>query len=152
MWVPYTKVDVIRTHIRGIYIKIKYTGYLGNLLKLCFIIHLARFHIKEEYKLIKLGSVKGDYIIGYKSCQKLISLLMYEDYLMLYDVNITFNNQVYNNTFQHLEILIKNNTLVMNDSRWKMNLDECYWKEDDNQVSLIVHSRDQTCQWYDLLP
>ena len=41
-----------------------------------------------------------------------ISLLMYEDHLMLYDVNITFNRQYYMNKQYLLELLIKDNTLV----------------------------------------
>ena len=44
--------------------------YLGKLLKLCFIIYIVKYHIKEEYRFIKLGKSENNYIIGYKSCQK----------------------------------------------------------------------------------
>ena len=96
--IPSDKIDDIRSYLVSIYVKIKDIGYLGKLLKLCFIIYLAKYHIKEEYRFIKLGKSENNYIIGYKSCQKPIPLLIYEDHLMLYDVNITFNCRSYINT------------------------------------------------------
>ena len=56
--VPSDKIAIIRSYLVSIYIKLKDIGWLGKLLKLCFIIYLARDHIKEEYKLIKLGKSK----------------------------------------------------------------------------------------------
>ena len=79
-------------------LKSKDIGYLGKLLKLVFIIYLGRYYIKDEYRFVKLGKPENKHIIGYKSCQKSISLLIYEDHLMLYDVNITFNYRCYMNT------------------------------------------------------
>ena len=76
------------------------------------ITYLAIDHIKDEYDLIKLGKQENNHIIGYKYCQNLISLLIYEDHVMLYDVNITFNCRYYMNTWHLLESLIKDNTLV----------------------------------------
>ena len=67
--VPSDKITIIRTYLVDIYIKIKDIVYLvSKLLKLCFIIYLARYHIKEEYRFVKLGKTKDDYIISYKSC------------------------------------------------------------------------------------
>ena len=43
------KIDVIRSYLVNIYIKIKDIGYIGKLLKLLFIIYLTRDHIKYEY-------------------------------------------------------------------------------------------------------
>ena len=100
--VPSDKITIIRSYLVSIYVKIKYIVYLGKLLKLYFIIYLVRDYIKDEYMLIKLG----------------ISLLMYEDHLMLYDVIITFNCLYYMNTWHLLETLIKDNTLV------RMTIDE----------------------------
>ena len=37
---------------------------------------------------------------------------MYEDHLMIYDEDITFNDQEYKNTFQLLKSLIEGKTLV----------------------------------------
>ena len=71
---------------------------------------------------VKLGKPENKHIIDYKSCQKPISLLMYADYCMLYDVNITFNCQYYMNTWYLLEILIKNNTLIRMTSNQKQTL------------------------------
>ena len=68
--VPSDKIDVIRSYLVGIYVKIKDIRYLGKLLKLGFIIHLARYHIKDEYILIKLGQTEDNHIIVYKYCQK----------------------------------------------------------------------------------
>ena len=61
---------------------------------------------------VKLGKSENNRIISYKSCQKSIPLLMYEDHLMLYDVNITFNGHSYMNTWHLLESLINDNTIV----------------------------------------
>ena len=106
------KITFIRNYLIGIHVKIKDIGYLGNLLKLWFIIYLARDHINEEYKFVKLGKSENNHIIGYKSCQNPIPLLMYEDYLMLYNVNITFYCRSYMNTLHLLETLIKDETLI----------------------------------------
>ena len=43
---------------------------LGKLLKLYFIIYLARDHIRVKCKLIKLGKSEKNYTIGFKACQK----------------------------------------------------------------------------------
>ena len=56
----------MRIYLVSIYFKIKDIGYLSKLLKLNFIIYLARDHIKEEYMFIKLGKLENNYIIGYK--------------------------------------------------------------------------------------
>ena len=40
-------------------------------------------------------------------------LPIYEDYLMLHDVNITFNGRVYKNAYQLLKSLIIDRTLKM---------------------------------------
>ena len=106
------KIDVIRSYLVSIYDKIKDKGCLGKLLKLVFIIYLARYHMKEEYKFFKLGMSENDHIIGYKSCQNPMPLLIYEDHLMLYNVNITFNDRSYMNTWHLLEALINGNTIV----------------------------------------
>ena len=87
-----------RNYLVSIYAKIKDIGYLGKLLKLSFIIHKGKYHITEEYMLIKLGKSENNYIIGYKSYQNPISLLIYEDHVMLYDVSIIFNCRYYMNT------------------------------------------------------
>ena len=110
--VPSDKIVVIRSYLVSIYIKIKDIKYLDKLLKLMFIIRLARYHIKKEYRFIKLGKAKYNYIIGYKAYQKPISLLIYEDHLILYYLNITFNFRSYMNTWYLLERLIKDNTIV----------------------------------------
>ena len=115
---PNDKIVGIRSYLADIYVKIKDIWYLDKLLKLRFIIHLDRDHIKDGYMLVKLGKSENNYIIGYKSCQKPILLLMYEDHLMLYNVNITFNDRSYMNTWHLLESLIKDNTLV------RMTIDE----------------------------
>ena len=76
---------------------------------------------------VKLGKPENNHIIGYKSCQKPIPLFMYEDHLMLYDVNITFNDCSYMNTWHLLETLIKDNTLIrmtMNEKQTLMNVIE----------------------------
>ena len=52
------KIVVIRSYLTDIHFKIKDIGYLGKLLKLGFIIYLARDHIKEEYRFVKLGKPK----------------------------------------------------------------------------------------------
>ena len=75
--VPSDKLNVIKSFLTGIHFKIKDIGYLGKLLKLGFIIYLAKDHIKEEYRLIKLGKPENNYIIGYKSCEDPIPLLIY---------------------------------------------------------------------------
>ena len=100
---PSDKINIIRSYLVSIYVKIKDIRYLDKLLKLFFIIHLTRYHIKEEYKLNKLGKSENKHIISYKSCQKPISLFIYEDHLMLNDVNITFNDCSYMNTWHLLE-------------------------------------------------
>ena len=122
--VPSDKIDVIRTYLISIYVKIKDIRYLGKLLKLWFIIFLSRDHIKEWYRLIKLGKPENKQIIGYKSCQKPIPLLIYEDHLMLYNVNITFNGCSYMNTWHLIGILINDNTIVrvvINEKQTLMN-------------------------------
>ena len=110
--VPSNKIAIIRSYLVDIYIKIKYIRYLDKLLKLRFNIYPARYHIKEEYRFAKLGKPENNHIIGYKSYQKPISLLIYENHLMLYDVNITFNGHSYINTWHILESLIKYNIIV----------------------------------------
>ena len=92
------KITFIRSYLVGIHVKIQDIGYLGKLLKLGFIIYLARYHIKEEYRFVKLGKPGNNHIIGCKSCQNPILLLIHKDHLMLYDVNITFNIRYYMNT------------------------------------------------------
>ena len=149
--VPSDKLDVIRSYLVSIYVKIKDIGYLGKLLKLWFIIHLARDHINEEYRLIKLGKLENKYIISYKSCQKSIPLFIYEYHLMLYNVNIKFNERSYMNTWHLLETLIKDNTIVRMIIDEKTNLNEYYWKE-VNQTYLIVLFLDQIYESYNLLP
>ena len=78
--VPSDKIALIRSYLVSIYVKIKDIGYLGKLLKLFFIIYLGKYHIKEEYRFVKLGKPENKHIIGYKFCQKPILLLMYEDH------------------------------------------------------------------------
>ena len=39
-------------------------------------------------------------------------MLIYEDHVMLYDKNTTFNGRVYKNTFQLLESLIIDGTII----------------------------------------
>ena len=102
--------------------KIKDKGYLGKLLKLGFIIYLARYHIKEEYMLIKLGKPENNYITGYKSYQKPIPLLIYEDHLMLYNINITFSYQYYMNEWHPIGASIKDKTLIRMTTNQKQTL------------------------------
>ena len=131
--VPSDKITVIRSYLVGIYVNIKVIRYLGKLLKLFFIIYLGRYHIKDEYRLIKLDEVENNYINGYKSCQNPIPLLMYEDHLMLYYVNITYNDHSYMNTWHLLETLIKDNTIV------RMAIDEKQTLMNTIDKKLIKH-------------
>ena len=90
---------IIRSYLVSIYFKIKDKIYISKLLKLFFIIYVSQNHINDEYKLNKLGKTRDDFINVNKSCQNSIPLFMYKNHLMLYDLNIIFNYQVYNNTF-----------------------------------------------------
>ena len=75
--------------------------------------------------LIKLGASENNYIIDFKSCQDPIPLLIYEDHVMLYDINITFKGRVYKNTYQLLESLIIDGTLksmTMNEKSTLLNI------------------------------
>ena len=110
--IPSDKITVIITYLVSICVEIKDIGYLGKLLKIRILIYLGRDYIEDECKLIKLGEPENNYIIGYKSCQNPIPLLIYEDHLMLYDVNITFNGHSYMNTLHLLETLIKDNIII----------------------------------------
>ena len=71
---------------------------------------------------IKLGKPENKHIICYKSCQKPIPLLIYEDHLMLYNINITFNGRSYIDIWQLLESLIKDKTLVRMSTSEKQTL------------------------------
>ena len=96
------------------YLITKNIGKLDKDIRLGFIIQQPRDRKSRpnNYMLDKLGYKKDNYMVGCQTSRKSsIPSLIFKDYWMLYEVNITLDGKKYKNTLCLSDSLIKAMTL-----------------------------------------